>query len=80
MRYIDSPSFYLHCCKLSEFKVAILNLPREVSIYDVRDGSFNTKNMTTIIPNFEECTCVTTDRITGHIYIGTRGRAVYVVD
>ena len=59
-----------YCCHLSDFKVATVCMPDEIGIYDVRDGSYNKKNIIDVIgswPSDRFVLCVATDPVNNHI-------------
>ncbi|XP_071853939.1 uncharacterized protein [Apostichopus japonicus] len=71
----------LYCCFLSPHKLATACTPCEIGIYDIREGSFVTKNVGDVIGNWPAnlgLECVTTDPVNKHIIVGTKSRNIYV--
>ncbi|PIK36800.1 hypothetical protein BSL78_26365 [Apostichopus japonicus] len=55
--------------------------PGEIGVYDIREGSFVTKNVGDVIGNWPAnlgLKCVTTDPVNKHIIVGTGSRDIYV--
>ncbi|XP_071855009.1 uncharacterized protein [Apostichopus japonicus] len=69
------------CGLLYGFKAVTWNLWCKIGIYDVRDGTYITKdclNFITSWPSAHDVICVTTDPVKNHIIVGTDSRDVYV--
>ncbi|KAJ8032317.1 E3 ubiquitin-protein ligase TRIM56 [Holothuria leucospilota] len=73
-----------YCKSLSQHKVASVCKPDEIGLYDVRDDSYNKKNISDVINSWpkDRCvSCVTTDPVNNHILVGGyKSRYVYVFD
>ncbi|XP_071853943.1 uncharacterized protein [Apostichopus japonicus] len=72
---------WFYCCFLSPHKLATASTPGEIGIYDIREGSFVTKNVGDVIGNWPanlNLNCVTTDPVNKHIIVGTESRDIYV--
>ncbi|XP_071853941.1 uncharacterized protein [Apostichopus japonicus] len=72
---------WLYCCFLCPHKLATACTPGEIGIYDIREGSFVTKDVGDVIGNRPanlKVKCITTDPVNKHIIVGSQGRDIYV--
>ncbi|KAJ8032662.1 E3 ubiquitin-protein ligase TRIM56 [Holothuria leucospilota] len=73
---------FRYCEYLSQHKVATVCQPKEIGLYDVRDGSYIKKNISAVInswPKGRNVRCVATDPVKHHILVGAvNSRDVYV--
>ncbi|KAJ8037992.1 E3 ubiquitin-protein ligase TRIM71 [Holothuria leucospilota] len=71
------------CDFLSKFQVASVCQPHEIGVYDIRDGSYRTKDLSDVSswPSGRVVSCVATDRPNNNIFVGGESsRNVYVFD
>ncbi|PIK42953.1 hypothetical protein BSL78_20196 [Apostichopus japonicus] len=71
------------CCFLSKFKVVTACWPREVGLYDVRDGSYNKTYFNDISNGWfthRQVKCLTKNPVSNDIIVGTDRREVYIFD
>ncbi|PIK44920.1 hypothetical protein BSL78_18226 [Apostichopus japonicus] len=66
-----------HCAALSRDKIASVCESNQVGVYNIHDGSFTQKNITSLFGAINTvdrkyASCITTDPIRGHIIVGTR--------
>lgn len=74
---------YRYCASLPLYKVATVCRPTEVGIYDVRDGSYVSKDIREVVniwPEGNSVLSVTTDVYNNHILVGSSSMEVYELD
>ena len=74
---------FRYCSFVPLYKVATVCNPTEIGIYDVRDGTYISKNLTEVVNILPEGTsvhCVATDIVKKHILVGSNTMHVYVFD
>ncbi|PIK38110.1 hypothetical protein BSL78_25050 [Apostichopus japonicus] len=77
----NQQEIYLYCCFLSPHKLATAFTPSEIGIYDIRDHSYDKKNIGDVIGNWPadlNVSSVTTDPVNKRILVGTDSRYIYV--